>query len=299
MVVVALTVSLHVAVLLPVAGTQPGDHPLLDTGTDFVGAVCVAAMLWLRSRLEPRDRRRLWRCLSAAVLSYVLGTLVSMASRGGLLPDPAMAGAFIGWGLFYLLGYAAVVDLLRQRVARFHASMWLDGAIAGLAVAAYIEAFMLDQVVEAARAAGADLPAMVRALAFPIADLLQVALLVGVLTAIGRSATRCDWILTTGVVAFAATHILFAIQFTRGSYVDGGPVDLGTVFAQTCLAVGACVSARRTRRVRLDGLAVLALPGAAAIAAVLLLLYGPGRRCRRSRRNWRSWWSPSGWPAPR
>ena len=272
---VAVTSALlHVAVLLPVFGARPGQFPVLDGVSDFVGAATAAVMLWVRGGGERPEQRLMWRILGAGVFCYLTGSLLSLAARAGLLGPAGMLPAATGWGLFYLLAYAAIVHLLRQRVRRFHASMWLDGLICGLAVAAVTVAFLLAPV---SRALGGDTALLLQALVMPVADILLLVLLSGVFAVIWRTVSRDVMALAAGMVVFVVTDLVFALVLSRGQYVDGGPVDLGWVLAQLCLAVAAWLPSRRGVSVRFGGASVLVIPSIAAAGAMAILFLATWR----------------------
>jgi diguanylate cyclase (GGDEF)-like protein len=272
---VAVTSALlHVAVLLPVFGARPGQFPVFDGVSDFVGAATAAVMLWVRGGGERPEQRLMWRILGAAVFCYLTGSLLSLAAHAGLLGPLGMLPAATGWGLFYLLAYAAIVHLLRQRVRRFHASMWFDGLICGLAVAAVTVAFLLTPV---SRALGGDITLLLQALVMPVADILLLVLLSGVFAVIWRTVSRDVMALAAGMVVFVVTDLVFALTLSRGQYVDGGPVDLGWVLAQLCLAVAAWLPSRHGVAVRFGGVSVLVIPSVAAAGAIAILFLATWR----------------------
>ena len=101
----------------------------------MVGAVpCL-----LRAVLIRRERTA-WAVLGAAILIYAFASVYyySVTAQGAVVPYPSISDA--GWVALYPLAYVAVVLLLRARVSRFHASMWLYGVVAGLGAAALVTA---------------------------------------------------------------------------------------------------------------------------------------------------------------
>ena len=96
---------------------------------------------------------------------------------------------FCGWPPISRI-YAGLVSLVRAGTRAFHPSMWLDGAVAGLGVAA-LGALALDSLIARAEPVGA----LAVLLAYPAADLVLASLLVGVLAARGwpGSGPGCCW----------------------------------------------------------------------------------------------------------
>ena len=112
---------------------------------------------------------------------------------------------------------------------------------------------------------------LLQTLVMPGGDIVLLMLLSGVLAVVWRSAGLDVAALAVGMVAFVCTDLLFALQLSRGQYVDGGPLDLGWVLAQSCLSVAACLPSRRHGSARLDGVVVLVVPGVSAVAALGLI----------------------------
>ena len=52
----------------------------------------------------------------------------------------------LGWLFFYPAFWAAIVVLMRRRIREFHASLWLDGIVAALAMAACVAALVLPPI---------------------------------------------------------------------------------------------------------------------------------------------------------
>lgn len=256
----------HVLALTLWPGAPPADHVLLTTVSDFLGATS-AVVLLVRRGLRDRLERAVWLLLAAGVSCYLVATILFALLDVGLLPPPLIDVAYAGWSAFYLLVYLTLVALLRRRVTRFLPSMWLDGLVTGLAVAGVVLAFLVGPFVAAT---GGGTAALVRGLAYPVSDALLVAFLVGVLSVLRGRGGPAVWALSAGLVIFAATDAAFAVQSARGTYVDGGPLDLGYVVAQSFLAVATCLRPGRGRRAW-DGLAVLAVPAAGTVAALALL----------------------------
>ena len=112
--------------------------------------------------------------------------------------------------------------------------------------------------------------------AYPIADLLLLALAVAALAILGPSAGRSWWLLCASFVTFFVTDAVYAGLVAEDAYVGGEPVDLGWLLARLLLAAAALASLRRTesRPVDLEGVTVLVLPGVCALAVLGLLFHG-------------------------
>ena len=87
---------------------------------------------------------------------------------------------------------------MRRRIREFHASLWLDGIVAGLAMAACAVALVLPPIL--AMSLEGDAPAVAVNLAYPAGDLLLIALLLGALALTGWRPDRS--ITLIGVAVF-------------------------------------------------------------------------------------------------
>ena len=96
-------------------------------------------------------------------------------------PFPSVSDA--GWLFFYQAFWTAVVLMMRRRIREFHPSLWLDGIVAALGMAACVAALVLPPIV--AMSVEGDTAAVAVNLAYPAGDLLLVALLIGALALTG------------------------------------------------------------------------------------------------------------------
>ena len=131
---VVLTLAYTISVLPGMPG-RPGTITFWETwvfGAAYLGAalVCVARAVLVRAQ------RGAWLAMSAALLSSTAGSLGWALAYFGDPDAPYVSFADVLWLGFYPLAYAAIVLLVRDRMLRFHRSMWLDGLVSALAVAA-------------------------------------------------------------------------------------------------------------------------------------------------------------------
>ena len=81
---------------------------------------------------------------------------------------------------FYPASYASLLLLARSRTDSFRSSLWLDGAIAALTVAALIATLAFQPIVDATSGGTAEIAVN---LAYPVGDLLLLGLVVAGLRA--------------------------------------------------------------------------------------------------------------------
>jgi len=169
--------------------------PWLDGGL-VCGIELAAVGLCIAGGLARRTGRPMALILGAALLSWTIGDIVlNVESLGGATPpSPSVADIFyLG---FYPLAYTAIVLFMRGEVKRLATPSWLDGVIAGLGAAAVCSAFAFHKILIST---GGNTTATLANLAYPIGDLLLLALVVGG-TAMLSGRRKAPWILlATGI----------------------------------------------------------------------------------------------------
>src|SRR5206468_12712319 len=95
-----------------------------------------AALACVVRGLAVREERAAWLAIGAGLSSWCAGDIyyTLFLSNRETIPYPSIADAL--YVAEYPALYAGILMLLRARVSRLHASLWLDGAIGALAVAA-------------------------------------------------------------------------------------------------------------------------------------------------------------------
>jgi signal transduction histidine kinase len=255
--------------LLLVPGLRPWDgyYAAVDLWLNFAVDAAVIVVVLLRSLVDRRDRLP-WLLLGGGLLMAFAASCLYYGYHQSQDPIPAHSWSDVGgWLGFYALLYVGLVLLLRARVRRMLRSVWLDGLVAGLTAAALALVFL-----EGARVPPGDEVTGLTT-AYPLADLLLLALGVAALTVLGRGSGPAWWLLCTSFVVFAITDSLYAQQVALGSYDTGDPIDAGWLLARLCLVGAALTSARARARgpVDLEGASVLALPGVCGLLVLLVL----------------------------
>jgi hypothetical protein len=239
-------------------------------------------------------RRAPWVITGVGLLCSAMGDLYySIALFGRYdMHSPTLAdGLWLGAYLFY---YAGLVLLVRAGTREFHPSMWLDGFVAGLGVAA-LGALAFGPLTDDAEPGWL----LITLLAYPAADLLLVSLMVGVLAARGWQWSG-PWIpLALGCTVNAVADIGVLVLAAEGSEAYGAVVDAMWSAAFLLLAVAAWRDRGVDRPVRLTGGRVLVVPVLVTLASLLVLLGDVVGRCRWPRSCWRPVRSAACWCGPR
>ena len=227
-------------------------------------ACCVA-----RGLASPVERAP-WLLLGLAMGLWTAGDLyyAFFLAERETLPIPSISDAL--YLAFYPVAYAALGLLLLKRIGKFQGNLWLDGVIGGLVVCAVGAAVVLEPVLSTT--GGAKLGVLTN-LAYPLFDLLLLALVVGVIALNGWRLDR-TWLLTAaGFAAFGVADSVYLYQAAAGTYVEGRLVDIGWVLAPVLLACAAWSPVKRIAEVRAEGWPTLTLPTTFAAIGLGLLVY--------------------------
>ncbi|GAA2729744.1 putative bifunctional diguanylate cyclase/phosphodiesterase [Cellulomonas aerilata] len=258
----------YALLLLPAVRPQPGYSAAIDGWLNGLVDAAVLVAVVVRAVVDRRGRTGwLW---IAAGLASALGASIAYYAYYQFQPASGLTWSDVGWLAFYVLLFVGVVRLVHGQVRRAWAGLWLDGVVAGLTAAALAVAYVpgADPVVPGN--AATDL-----VWAYPVADLMLVAVAVAALAMLGRAGGRTWWLVSASFLTFAVTDWVYAEQVAAGSYVGGGPLDLGWLLARLALVAAAWTSLRRrgAEVVTVGGFRMLAVPGACALASLGLLFH--------------------------
>jgi diguanylate cyclase (GGDEF)-like protein len=250
------------------AATGVGGGTLFGTWV-YDGVMLGAAASCLARAALVRRERAAWLLIGAGLLVWTGGEIYYEAalSVSGSIPIPSPADA--GYLLFYPLTYAGLIVLLRGRIGSFPFTRWLDGLIAGLAVAALVAALALGPIADASNS-GSALETATN-LAYPVCDLTLLTLVV---TAVAFTGWRpgATWsLLGAGMVVLAVSDVAYLLESAQGTYVEGGLLDAAWPLGALLLAGAAWAPAPERRRVVPRGIRVSAVPVAAALLAIGVL----------------------------
>jgi diguanylate cyclase (GGDEF)-like protein len=235
----------------------------------YNGAEVGAAALVLARAVLVRAEHRAWLMLALGMGFFAAGDIYftfviePMASP----PSPSLADA--GYLSFYVCAYAMIVLLVRTHVRRFHAGVWLDGAIGALATAALGAAVVLEPVL---RQTHGSLAVVATNLAYPLADLLLVAFVVGVFALTGWRPGRTWMLIGLGFATLAIADSIYLFQEAEHTYTGGTILDAIWPAGLVLLTFAAWSTPRERAAVRFEGLAILAVPCAFALMALFLLI---------------------------
>jgi signal transduction histidine kinase len=200
---------------------------------EVIGVLGVAGIL-LGVRIHRPPRRGPWYLLATGIALLVAGDVAwTVYAWIGPTPYPSLAD------ILYLAGYPFVAaGLIRLRRpasrtvdrARLAETAIITTGVALLAWEPFIEPYALDPALSFLERSVS--------LAYPLADLLMIAVLVRLAVGVGSRAPSYG-LLLTGVVAALTADVIYAALATSGTYYTGHPVDAGWLVEYTLFGAAA------------------------------------------------------------
>jgi diguanylate cyclase (GGDEF)-like protein len=263
---------LLIAYTLSVAVRHFHYSTLID-GWPVDGFEFVASCLCLRLALGKRRDRIIPLLLGLALLCWSGGdtvvTVLTIQHGPNGVPNPSLADA--SYLFFYPLAYIALVLIMRREVKQLVPATWLDGMVAGVGAAAVCACFVFQPTV--IHALGGDPLAVGINLAYPVGDLLLLALVIGG-TATFPGRPKGQWIVLAGACVAIAVGDSFNLLALSGSSGNVGTLANSIAWPTAILLVSASMWLRSgpTNLMLLQKTPGFLLPGAAAFGALVILL---------------------------
>ena len=236
----------------------------------YDGVILASAVLCLLRAVLVRRERAGWAFLAAALLAWSAGEI-----HWTLSPDSAdsTGPGVTGWLelSFYPLSYVAIVLMVRSRLRGASARLWLDGVLGALGAACVAAVFLFEPLIGASAEPGTLLLTDV---AYPIGDLLLLAVVVGVFGLTGWRPGRSWTVIGAGFVATAIADGLFVYQATLGSYVDGSLIDALWPASTLLLGWAAWVGDGERRVAQTSGMRALVVPALSTLTGLAVLVTG-------------------------
>jgi two-component system, cell cycle response regulator len=226
------------------------------------GAGCVT-----RAVAVPEERAA-WLVMGVGLVAWAAGEVTWTLIYADDPNPPYPSVADVLYLTFYPASYTSLLLLARSRTDSFRSSLWLDGAIAGLTVAALIATLAFQPIVDATSGGAAEIAVN---LAYPVGDLLLLGLVVAVF---GLNGWRPDpvWLLLGGGLALTAVADgFYLVQSARDEYVQGTLLDLAWPVSALLVAVAAWQPARK--KITIQDWLIMAVPVGCGVVAVQLLVY--------------------------
>jgi diguanylate cyclase (GGDEF)-like protein len=266
------------AVLLALAGVYAVESLVVTDGPVdqlfdawvYNGLLLAACACCLARAILVRAERVPWLLLSCGLLLWTIGDLYFyfFLSSSQSPPVPSVADPF--YLAFYPVSYVALALLFRRRMRRFEGHLWLDGVIASLAVAALGAAVVFDEVLQTT---GGSALVVATNLAYPLADVLLLALVVAIFGLTGWRFDATWGLVAGGFAVFAIADSIYLYETAAGTYVEGGPLDVGWPLGLVLIACSAWQPIKKLEGVRNESWHALTVPTSFALVGLSLLVY--------------------------
>jgi two-component system cell cycle response regulator len=238
--------------------------PLYDAVVVSAGLACLVKAGGAGSE------RRAWLALAAAVLCWGASEIYWTAFLVDNPSPPYPSPADLGYLAFYPLAATGVYLLVRARARELDWRLWMDGLIAALGTAALGAALIFEFVAD--RTSGTPLQ-VTTTLAYPIGDILMLALVVGVVALTRWHPGRTWSLLLVGLAALVVADVAYTLQTTDASLPGGNWIEPIYLLAAACIGAEAWQTRADTIEpmARFDGWRELMIP--AFFAAVMIGLF--------------------------
>jgi hypothetical protein len=252
---------------IPGVRHKAGYNLFLDGVLNNLAYELSAALCFLRGR-RTFTFRASWRVLAVGLALYGLGNIYWTIFVGNTGPMPSPADGF--WLSFYICAFVALLLVIKEFAERLPLSLWLDGIVGGLAVAA-IAAAAVGPVLRAAHSNGDSTPAIITTEAYPLLDILLLLVVTALLALHHWRPPAGLWFLAGGLAMFAVADVVYLVLSAHQSYQPGGLDDYAWVLA-TLLMGFAPGWSKRAAGAHLPAWLLLGIPVGASLCAVALLV---------------------------
>ena len=261
----ALLVALHDWIGVGGSGSAEFlNGPLYDAVIFSAGLACL-----LRAHGAGSERGA-WLAIAAAILAWAGAEIYWTAEIVDNPSAPYPSPADVGYLAFYPLAILGVCLLIRARAEELDWRLWMDGLIAALGTAALGAALVFEFVAD--HATGTTIE-VATTLAYPLGDILMLALVVGVIGLTRWRPGRTWSLLLAGLAAMAVADVAYTLQSTNGSLPSGDWIEPIYLISAAFLGAEAWQPRADTIQAgaRFDGWRELMVP--AFFAAVMIGLF--------------------------
>ena len=232
-----------------------------------------AALAVFTRALALEAQRAAWLAMGAGLLCWSLGELYFTLFLQG--PNAPTGGITPADGLYlamYPCLYIALTLLVGSHLHELRLSMWLDGAIAGLAAASVGAAVVLPPILRTATSG--DAASMAVSLAYPLGDILLLIFTIGALGMTGWRPGRVWLLIAASMLLTAIADSTYLYQTATNSYHAGTLLEALWPAAAVLLAVAAWAPWPRAARRRIEDWRLVLVPALSLLAALGVFVYG-------------------------
>ena len=249
-------------------GSPAGSTTLFDVWIYHATFALSAAACFARAAIGAPSRAA-WLALGLGLAAWSAGDLYWTLALSGRenIPVPSLADAlYLAMIPCALVG---IVLLVRQRVGRFTAGRWLDGAIGALGAAALATA-MLGPAFDGLTQGATE--NVLTNLSYPIGDVMLLALVVGGIAVGGWRGNGSLILIGAGLTVWSITDGTYLYLVATDAY-KAGPIDLLWPVGAVLIGAAAVPAERRTALLPPSTRAAIVVAAGAAIVSVGVLIW--------------------------
>jgi two-component system cell cycle response regulator len=233
-------------------------------------AVIVSAAICclLRARADGHERPA-WLAFAAAVSAWAAAEIYWTVAIEGNAEAPYPSPADAGYLAFYPLAVLGLYLLVKAHAKRLDPRLWMDGALAALGTAALGTALIFEFVAD--RTSGTFVE-VATTLAYPVGDVVLLALAVGIVALTRWHPGRTWALLLAGLAATAIADVAYTLQTYEATLPGGDWVEPIYLISAAFIGAEAWQPEAATIKAegRFDGLRELIVP--AIVAATMIAL---------------------------
>jgi hypothetical protein len=180
---------------------------------NVIGCGAAACCLWRAATYRPE--RAAWLAIGLGMVSFVCGDLYYTIVLADLdeVPFPSL-GDLLYLGL-YPGCYIGLILLLRRRARGITPGVWLDGLIGALGFAALAAAVLISAVVDTT---GGSFAAVLVNIAYPLGDVLLLAMVITALAIVGPRAGRTWAAVAAALIVLVVVDVIYLLQISSSSF---------------------------------------------------------------------------------
>lgn len=262
----AALVTLHIW-----TGIGGSDLDRAINGGVYDAVVVCAGLACLTRAMRGGPERAAWLAIGAAVLAWAAGEIWWTLYIEGNADAPYPSPADIGYLAFYPLAVLGLYLLVQARADELDPRLWMDGVIAALGTAALGAALLFEFIAD--RTSGTPIE-VATTLAYPLGDVVLIALVVGVIALTRWRPGRTWSLLLAGIAVMAVADVAFTLQSFDSAVPGGDWVE--PLYLLSAVLIGSETFLPKADSIqadaRFDGWRELVVPGIVAAAMIALVV---------------------------
>ncbi|MEO8690195.1 MAG: HD domain-containing phosphohydrolase [Solirubrobacteraceae bacterium] len=231
----------------------------------------LAGVLCLGGAWQARREQTAWLLIGIGVLAWALGNLYYTVVLYDLEAPPIPSPADVGFLLFPVLAGPGVFALVRARTRDVPTTLWIDGAIAALAVTAVSAAIIFQTAFDNLSGKPVEVATTI---AYPVGDLVLIGVAVGALSATGWRLDRTWVLLAAGIATFWLADSFYLVESLLGTLQSPAWYDICWTLGLLIVALASWQPAMVRRPAPPDGLRFISAPLGFGVVGLAMLIYG-------------------------